>query len=57
MLKWALMLLVISIIAGAFGVTGISAASAGIARILVFPFIAVFIVLLVMGLMAGEAIF
>jgi uncharacterized membrane protein YtjA (UPF0391 family) len=47
MLKWALIFFVISLIAGVFGFTGISAATAGIARILFF---------VVLALMAGQAI-
>lgn len=57
MLKWALFFLVISIIAGLFGFTGISAAASGIAKILFFIFIAVFVVLLIIGLLVGSAIF
>ncbi len=36
MLKWALIFLVISVVAGLFGFTGISAAAGGIARVLFF---------------------
>ena len=57
MLKWALFFLVISIIAGLFGFTGISAAAAGIAKILFFIFIAIFVVLLIIGLLVGSALF
>jgi uncharacterized membrane protein YtjA (UPF0391 family) len=57
MLKWALFFFIISIVAAAFGFTGISEASAGIAKILFFIFVVVFIVLLVLGIMAGEALF
>ncbi|GAC1333807.1 MAG: DUF1328 domain-containing protein [Beijerinckiaceae bacterium] len=57
MLKWALFFFIISIVAGAFGFTGISEASAGIAKILFFIFVAIFVVLLVLGIMAGEALF
>lgn len=56
-LKWALFFLVISIIAGVFGSTGISAADAGIAKVLFFIFIIVFVVLLVLGRLVGSAIF
>ena len=56
MLKWALIFFVISLVAGLFGFTGISAAAGGVARILFFVFIAVFAVLLVMGLLAGEVL-
>jgi uncharacterized membrane protein YtjA (UPF0391 family) len=57
MLKWALFFFVISLIAGAFGFTGISAATAGIAKILFFIFVEIFVILLVMGILAGEALF
>ena len=57
MLKLALFFLVISLIAALFGFTGISAASADIAKILFFIAIVIFLVLLVAGLMAGSALF
>ena len=44
-------------IAALFGFTGISAASADIARILFFIAIVIFLVLLVAGLMAGSTLF
>ncbi len=56
MLKWALIFFIISVVAGLFRFTGISAAAGGIARILFFIFVVVFIIFLVLGLMAGEAI-
>jgi uncharacterized membrane protein YtjA (UPF0391 family) len=49
-LKWALIFLVISIVAGIFGFTGISAASADVARFLFYVFVAIFLVLLILGL-------
>ena len=57
MLKWALIFLVISIIAGALGFTGIASGAASIAKILFFIAIAIFVIFLVLGLVAGEAIF
>ena len=54
LLKWALIFLVVSLIAAPFGFTGISAASADIARVLFFIFLVIFVVLLVLGLMAGR---
>jgi uncharacterized membrane protein YtjA (UPF0391 family) len=50
LLKWALVFLVVSIIAGLLGFTGISAASADIARILFYIFVVIFLVLLILGL-------
>jgi uncharacterized membrane protein YtjA (UPF0391 family) len=57
MLKLALFFLIVSIIAGVFGFTGISAAAAGIAKVLFFIFIIASVVLLVLGLVVGSAIF
>jgi uncharacterized membrane protein YtjA (UPF0391 family) len=56
LLKWALIFLVVSIIAAVFGFTGISAASADIARILFYFFVVIFIVLLVLGFFAARRI-
>jgi uncharacterized membrane protein YtjA (UPF0391 family) len=57
MLKLALFFLIVSIVAALFGFTGIAVAAAGIARILFFIFVVVFLALLVAGLMAGSALF
>ena len=57
MLKWALFFFIVSIIAAAFGFTGIAAVTGGIARILFFVFIVIFFILLVLGLIAGEVLF
>ena len=57
MLKLALFFLVVSLVAALFGFTGISAAAAGIARILFFVFIVIFLGLLIVGLMLGAALF
>jgi uncharacterized membrane protein YtjA (UPF0391 family) len=57
MLKLALFFLVVSLVAALFGFTGIAVAAAGIAKILFFIFIVVFVILLVGGLMVGSALF
>jgi uncharacterized membrane protein YtjA (UPF0391 family) len=49
--------LIVSIIAAVFGFTGISAAAAGIAKVLFFIFIIAFVVLLALGLVLGSALF
>jgi uncharacterized membrane protein YtjA (UPF0391 family) len=54
-LKWALVFFIISIVAAIFGFGGISAASADLARILFCIFIAIFVVLLVLGLTVFRA--
>ena len=49
-LKWALIFLLVSIVAGVLGFTGVSAASADIARFLFYVFVVIFLVLLILGL-------
>jgi uncharacterized membrane protein YtjA (UPF0391 family) len=49
-LKWALLFLLVSIVAGILGFTDISAVSADIARFLFYVFVVIFLVLLILGL-------
>jgi uncharacterized membrane protein YtjA (UPF0391 family) len=56
MLRWALIFLIVSLVAALFGFTDIAAASAGIAKILFFIFVVITLVFLVLGLAAGRAI-
>jgi uncharacterized membrane protein YtjA (UPF0391 family) len=56
MLKWALIFFIIAIVAALFGFTGIAAGAATIAKWLFFIALAIFVVFLVLGLIAGEAI-
>ena len=44
MLYWSLMFLVVALIAGVLGFGGISVAAAGIARVLFFVFLVIFVV-------------
>jgi uncharacterized membrane protein YtjA (UPF0391 family) len=53
--QWALVFLVVSIIAGLLGYTGVSIVSADIARTLFYIFLAIFFVLLVLGLTVFRA--
>jgi uncharacterized membrane protein YtjA (UPF0391 family) len=57
MLKLALFFLTVSLVAALFDFTGIAAAEAGIAKILFFIFIALFVILLTVGLILGSALF
>lgn len=56
MLRLALFFFIVSLIAALFGFTGISAATAGIAKILFFLCIVGFLIFLVIGLMIGSAL-
>lgn len=49
MLHWALIFLVVALIAAAFGFGGIAGAATGIAKILFFAFLVLFLVSLVVG--------
>lgn len=51
MLRWTLIFLVVSIVAAVFGFGGVSIAAAGIAKILFFIFLVLFLVSLLGGLM------
>ena len=53
MLRWALIFLIVALVAAALGFTGIAGASAGIAQILFWIFVAVFLVMLLGSLARG----
>lgn len=57
MLKWALIFFVVSLIAGALGFTGIAAGAGRIARILFGVFLVIAIVVVVVALLIGQAVF
>ncbi|HUC10404.1 MAG TPA: DUF1328 family protein [Stellaceae bacterium] len=52
MLYWALVFFIVAIIAAVFGFGGIAVAAAGIAKILFFVFLIIFLVALITGLVA-----
>jgi uncharacterized membrane protein YtjA (UPF0391 family) len=56
LLKWALIMLVVSLIAALFGFTDVAAASADVARILFYIFLVIFLVLLVLGLIGARSL-
>lgn len=56
MLKWAVVFLIIAIIAGIFGFTDVQAASATIAQWLFGIFLVLFLGALVIGLMIGKSL-
>ena len=56
MLKWALIFLVVGLSLGALGFGGVGGAFVGIAKILFFIAIAVFLIFLVLGLLAGRRV-
>ena len=50
MLRWAFIFLVVAIIAGIFGFAGIMVAAAGIAKLLFYLFLVLFLVSLIGGM-------
>lgn len=53
MLRWALIFLIVAIIAAIFGFGGVAAAAVDIAKILFYIFLVLFLVALLIGLFAG----
>ncbi|MBJ7412822.1 MULTISPECIES: DUF1328 domain-containing protein [unclassified Phenylobacterium] len=56
MLGWALTFLVVALIAGVLGFTSVAGAAMGIAKILFFVFLVLFVVSLVMHLVRGRGV-
>lgn len=56
MLKWAIVCAILAVVAGAFGFGFIAGTAAGIAKVLFFLFLAVFVVLLISGWVVGRKV-
>ncbi|MBJ6980815.1 MULTISPECIES: DUF1328 domain-containing protein [unclassified Luteimonas] len=56
MIKWAIILAVIGLIAGALGFSGVAGAAMGIAKFLFWAAIIIAVVLLVLGLTVFKAV-
>jgi uncharacterized membrane protein YtjA (UPF0391 family) len=56
MLKWAFIFLVLGLIAGLLGFTGVAGAAIGIAKFLFFLFLAIFVIMLILGLTVFRAV-
>ena len=57
MIKLAIIFFIISLVAGVLGFTNIAAGAAGIAKILFFIAITIFLIVLVFGVMLGVLVF
>jgi uncharacterized membrane protein YtjA (UPF0391 family) len=57
LLKWALICLLISLVAGAFGYTGLARGAGQLAKILFFLFLVIFIIILILAISAGQLVF
>lgn len=56
MLRWALLFLLIALVAAAFGFGGLASAAAGVAKVLFFIAIGIFAVTFALGLVATRKI-
>ncbi len=56
LLRWALMFLLIALVAAVFGFGGVAEGATEIARVLFFVFMLIFVVLLILGAMTYEAV-
>lgn len=54
MLRWALIFFIVAIVAALFGFGGIAATATGIAQILFYIFLVLFVVALLFGLLGGR---
>jgi uncharacterized membrane protein YtjA (UPF0391 family) len=57
MLKWALIFLVISLVAGALGFTGVASGARSIAKVLFGIFLLIFVIFILLAWGAGELFF
>ncbi|HZX33160.1 MAG TPA: DUF1328 domain-containing protein [Rhodocyclaceae bacterium] len=57
MLKLAILFFIVSVVAGYFGFTGVASGARRISKILFFIAFAIFLLILVFGVMLGVAIF
>ena len=56
MLRWAMIFLIIALAAAVLGFGGIAATAAGIAKILFYIFLVMFLVALIAGMAAGRRV-
>ncbi len=57
MIKWAIIFFLVSLVAGFFGFTGAAAGFRTIAMVLFFIAIAIFLIILVFGVLLGMLVF
>ena len=56
-LKWALICLLISLVAGALGFTGVARGAAQISKVLFFIFLVIFLVIIILAISANQLVF
>jgi uncharacterized membrane protein YtjA (UPF0391 family) len=56
LLRWALLFLIVALVAAVFGFGGVAEGATDVARVLFFIFVAVFVVLLILGATTYSAV-
>ena len=57
MIRWAIIFFAISLVAGFFGFTGVAGTARTIAKVLFFVALAIFLIVLVFGVLLGKLVF
>jgi uncharacterized membrane protein YtjA (UPF0391 family) len=57
MIKWAIIFFIVSLIAGFFGFTNVASGARTIAKVLFFIALAIFLIVLIFGVMLGTLVF
>ena len=57
MIKWAIIFFIVSVVAGFFGFTEVAAGAKGIAKILFYIALAIFLIVLIFGVFLGMLVF
>ena len=57
MIKWAIIFFIVSVVAGFFGFTEVAAGAKGIAKVLFWIALAIFLVVLIFGVFLGTLVF
>ena len=57
LLKWALICLLISLVAGALGYTGVARGAAQISKVLFFIFLVIFLLIIILAISANKLVF
>jgi uncharacterized membrane protein YtjA (UPF0391 family) len=56
-IKWAIIFFIVSVVAGFFGFTEVAAGAKGIAKILFYIALAIFLIVLIFGVFLGTLVF
>jgi len=57
MIKWAIIFFIVSLVAGFFGFTGVAESARTVAKVLFFIALAIFLIILVFGVLLGVLVF